>query len=60
MVTAEVFSLPGERIAVLARGEQQAGSYTVTFNGAALPSGVYIYRVSYLGKQISKKMLMVK
>ena len=44
-VTLEVFNLLGEKVAVLARGNQEAGSHEVRFNAQDLSTGVYFYRL---------------
>jgi ligand-binding sensor domain-containing protein len=45
-VRIEVFSLLGERIAVLANQKYAPGSHEVTFNAEGLSSGIYFFRVS--------------
>ena len=44
-VSLKVFDVLGREVATLASGVQQAGSYTVHWDGSALPSGVYFYRL---------------
>jgi hypothetical protein len=44
-VTLEVFDMVGRRVATLADGPQTAGYHTATFDGRALASGAYIYRL---------------
>ncbi|MDZ7681188.1 MAG: FG-GAP-like repeat-containing protein [Fodinibius sp.] len=44
-VTLEVFNILGKRVATLINKEQKAGKYQVTFDGANLASGVYLYRL---------------
>ncbi|MEJ2617120.1 MAG: T9SS type A sorting domain-containing protein, partial [Ignavibacteriaceae bacterium] len=46
MVTLRIYNTIGEQVAELLNGEKDAGSYTVTFNGSNLPSGIYIYRLT--------------
>lgn len=59
-VELKVFDLLGREVASLISGEQQAGRYTVKFDGSNLTSGVYIYRLS-AGKYIqSNKMTLMK
>ncbi len=40
-----VFNTLGQEVALLQRGEMEAGHHEVTFNGAALSSGVYFCRL---------------
>jgi len=44
-VSLEVYDMLGRRVAVLADGRQSAGYHTAIFDGSALASGVYIYRL---------------
>lgn len=44
-VRLDVFNLMGQRVATLVNEVQQAGVHTVQFNGSALSSGVYLYRI---------------
>jgi aminopeptidase N len=41
-VVAEIFTTPGERVATLYDGTMEAGSKTLSWETAAVPSGVYI------------------
>ncbi|MEO8398738.1 MAG: T9SS type A sorting domain-containing protein [Ignavibacteriaceae bacterium] len=40
--------------------EQQPGNYEAAFDASNLPSGVYIYRLQSGGKNLSKKMILLK
>lgn len=56
-----VYNVLGQKIRTLFKGQQKAGSYSVQFNAADLPSGVYIYRLSTdTGSRLIRKMLVVK
>lgn len=43
-ISLKIYSVDGALVALLADGIEDAGDHTVTFNGAGLPSGVYICR----------------
>ncbi len=59
-VHLNVYNILGEKIKILVDKEQQAGNYTVNFDGNKLSSGVYFYQLR-AGKFIStKKMLLLK
>ncbi len=45
-VTLGVYDMLGREVAVLVDGYRAAGAYTSTFDAAALPSGLYLYRLS--------------
>src|ERR1035437_3107420 len=50
----------GQTVRVLENGYRNAGSYSVTFNAAELPSGIYFYKIE-AGKYTQvKKMMLVK
>ncbi len=59
-VTLTVYDILGRKVVELVNKEMVAGSYSVTFNASSLASGTYIYRLISNGKQISKKMLLLK
>jgi hypothetical protein len=44
-VSLAVYDVLGRKVATLVDGVQHAGSYRVSFNAAALSSGVYFYRL---------------
>jgi hypothetical protein len=45
-VALEVYNILGQRVAVLADGIMQAGTYSATFDAKGLASGVYVYRLT--------------
>jgi len=59
-VRLEVFSLLGERVAMLVDEPRTAGVYRERFDAASLPSGVYVYRLLAGGNVLTRKMLLVK
>ncbi|MBU1638755.1 T9SS type A sorting domain-containing protein [bacterium] len=59
-VTLKVYNLMGQEIATLVNGYQNAGTHTVTFNGAGLPSGVYVYALEAGDYQFSRQMTLTK
>jgi hypothetical protein len=59
-ITLTVYSISGTRIAVLAEGRYSSGTHTTVFDGSALGSGVYFYRLE-TGKFItSRKLVLMK
>jgi hypothetical protein len=52
-VSLRVFDLLGRGVATLVSEEMSAGSYTKQWNAAALPSGIYFYRLQ--ARQISSR-----
>lgn len=58
--TLRVFDVLGREVSTLVNERLNAGGYSVTFNGANLPSGTYFYTLSLDGRQISKKMMLLK
>jgi len=59
-VILEVYNLLGERTASLVNKIQPAGRHSVSFDGAALPSGVYFYRLQAEGFSMIKKMVLAR
>ncbi len=58
-VRLEIINSLGERIAMPVDQYKQAGSYTVSFNAADLPSGIYFYRLNAGSfSQVQKMMLL--
>ena len=59
-VKLSVFDAMGRMISTMNKGVQQPGSYYVYFDGTALSSGVYYYRLDTDFFTDTKKMLLVK
>jgi len=59
-VRLSVYDLLGREVAVLVNGVQDAGTYTVRFDGSGLSSGIYMYRLSAGTMTEAKKMLLMK
>ncbi len=59
-VILQVYTLLGERVATLVQEQQQPGYYTVQFDGSALASGVYFYRLQAGDLKLMRRMLMVR
>jgi hypothetical protein len=55
-----VYDIMGREIAKLIDGQLTAGAHSVDFNAAALPSGVYYYKLEANGFSDVKKMMLVK
>jgi len=59
-VSLRVFDLLGRQVAELVNGTKRAGAYSVTWNAASLPSGVYVYRLTTDGSASTRKLLLLK
>ncbi len=59
-VTLKVYDILGREVAVLVNENKPAGSYTVEFNAANLPSGVYIYKLTAGKFTAVKKLILMK
>jgi len=64
-VKLEVFDVLGRRVRVLVDGRKEAGTYRATWNGGneagqAVASGVYLSRLTFEGRTITQKMVLVK
>ncbi len=60
MVTLTVFDVLGRNVATLINESLSAGTYSANFDAAALPSGMYMYRLTMNNEQIVNKMLLLK
>ena len=64
-VTLKVYDVLGREVATLVDEKQNAGRYSITFDGSLLPSGVYFYRLIATGNSgqrfVSvKKLVLMK
>jgi aminopeptidase N len=59
-VTLKVFDILGREVTTLVNGEKLAGDYSVQWNGSALPSGIYFYRLQTNSVVFTRKMLLVR
>ncbi len=55
-----VFDTLGRQVAVLADEQREAGTHGVSFEGANLPAGVYLYRVEAGAQVASGQMTLVR
>ncbi len=59
-VTLKVFDALGKEVVTLVNEKQNAGVYSVKFDGSNLSSGIYFYKIE-IGEFVStKKMLLIK
>lgn len=59
-VTLEVYNAAGDRVATLASGVMQPGSYAVPWHAAGMPSGVYYAKLRANGQTMMKPMLLLR
>ncbi|MEM1044228.1 MAG: choice-of-anchor D domain-containing protein [Bacteroidota bacterium] len=59
-VRVSVFDVLGRRVAVLLAGEVEAGEHRVAFDGAGLPSGVYVVRAEAAGLAEAQRVTLVR
>jgi hypothetical protein len=59
-VTLSVFDILGREVSVLVNERKNAGSHEVKFDGSALASGVYFYRIHAGDYVATKKLLLMK
>ncbi len=55
-----VYDTKGELIKILANDRYNRGKHSIQFDSRDLSSGVYFYRLTYNGKNITKKMLLLR
>jgi photosystem II stability/assembly factor-like uncharacterized protein len=59
-VRLAIYDMLGGEIEVLVNGELKPGAYSVEWNAADYPSGVYFCLLQADGRRISKKMVLIK
>jgi hypothetical protein len=59
-VSLTISNLLGQNVAVVEDEIQTAGTHTVSFDGSALPSGIYFYRLQTGDFVQTKKMIILK
>jgi hypothetical protein len=59
-VDLALYDMSGRHLRDLGSGTYSAGTYRVTLDGTALPSGTYVYRLRAGGQDISRRMLLLK
>ncbi len=59
-VRLEIFDLLGKLVDLLVNDFQRKGSYSVTFNGTGISSGVYFYRLSSENYSVTKRLVLLK
>ena len=55
-----VYNLKGERITNIFSGNLVSGSHRFTWDAEDTPTGVYFIRASSGGREISKKLVLLK
>ena len=59
-VRIDVFNSIGETVKTILNEERDPGNYTINFNAADLPSGVYIYRIESGNFLQTRKMILLR
>ncbi len=59
-VYMKVYNVLGNEVATLVNEKQNAGSYTVEFDGSNLSSGIYFYKLEAEGFTETKRMILLK
>ena len=59
-VTLKIYDMLGREVQTLFAGARPAGSYTATFDGTHLASGVYLYQMKAGNFVETKKFLLLK
>ncbi len=60
VVSLKVYDALGKEVAILVNEKQNAGSYSVEFNGEGLPSGIYFYKLEAGDFVETKRMVLLK
>ena len=60
LITLKIYDMLGTEVASLVNERQEAGDYSVTFNAADLPSGIYVYKLTAGNFVSTKKLILLK
>ena len=59
-VTIKIYNALGKEISTLAEENLQSGTYSINWDAANFPSGIYIYKLTANDISVSKKMILIK
>jgi hypothetical protein len=64
-VSLNIYDICGRRVNTLAQGQKQGGTYNITWRGddsqgRKVSAGVYIYRLSYEGTNLTRRLVLVR
>ena len=59
-IKLSVYNTLGQKVATLVDGPMSSGHHQVQFDGRALASGMYLYRLESNGKVVQKQMILTK
>jgi hypothetical protein len=59
-VSLKVFDMLGREVATLVNEQKPAGTYTLKWNAASMPSGVYFYRLQAGNDIQTRKLILLK
>jgi flagellar hook assembly protein FlgD len=59
-VQLTVYNTEGKLVRELMNGRQSAGTHKINFDGSALSSGIYFYRLTSGSNSLVNKMILIK
>ncbi|MEJ2053667.1 MAG: T9SS type A sorting domain-containing protein [Calditrichaceae bacterium] len=59
-VKVTIYDLLGREIETLVSEYQNAGSYQITYDAGKLVSGIYLYKLTIKGRELVRKMILLK
>ncbi|MFC2170357.1 right-handed parallel beta-helix repeat-containing protein [Calditrichota bacterium] len=59
-ISLKLYDLSGRTLGVLSQDHKQAGTYSTSFNSEKMASGYYILRLLASGKEVSRKITLIK
>ena len=59
-VVLKIINLRGQHVATLVDEQKNAASYTISFSGKQLPSGVYFLKLDTYNSSRTNKMFLVR
>ncbi len=59
-VQLRVFDLLGAHVGTLVDEVREAGEYSASFDASSLPTGIYVYKLQFEGKTLTRRMTLMK
>jgi len=60
LTTLSIFDIMGREVMQLVNENQPVGRYQLSFDGSAVPAGLYFYRITSGEFTLVRKMLLIK
>jgi flagellar hook assembly protein FlgD len=59
-VRLNIYNIAGQMVKCFDQGRQSAGAYSIRYNTAALPNGIYFYQIDAGAFKATKRMMVIR